>query len=75
MIAIATTTFIAVDVIVNRLIVGSWVSALWLIIAQFVLFVLLGAGILAMDSYQIYRQARRASRDAARFLSGEWRKS
>ena len=72
--AIATTTFIALDVIVNRLIVGSWVAAMWTFIAQFAMFVILGIGIIAVDSYQIHLHARRASKDAARFLSGEWRK-
>jgi hypothetical protein len=57
----------------NWLASDSWVSAIWLTAAQFVLFLLFGLGHNALERHQQDLEVRRAADDAARFLSGEWR--
>ena len=60
--------------LLNQLIAGSWPIALWMTVGQFVLFFILGLGLLAVEHYKQDLEVRRASEDAARFLAGEWRK-
>ena len=58
---------------INWLFAGSLSLALWMTVADYALFFIMGIGVLAIDLYQQERQVRRAAEDAARFLSGEWR--
>jgi hypothetical protein len=51
----------------------SWVLAIWMTAAQFVLFLLFGLGHIAIERHQQDLEVRKAAEDAARFLSGEWR--
>lgn len=74
MIRLAAAGWAIALTVLNRFIGGSWWLAIWMTAAQFVLFLILGAGILAVEHYRQDLEVRRAAEDAARFLAGEWRK-
>ena len=65
--AVALTVF-------NWMATDSWTLGLWMTAGQFVLFLLFGLALFAIDNYKQNLEVRRAAEDAARFLSGEWRR-